>query len=165
MYISWVHWANICNIERIGKHFDLINSNNTSSDALRSIFPNILYRLLKIPLCFFENEHLKFVELSKYTPRYLADISHLIEWPDTTISAQAFLNRGPKRIHADFPTLIAMSRNSSSEAHISTSDCKAWTHGASKITSSAYKNIAVGYSSRQFCSLYWPYLYTWLSHQ
>ena len=31
--------------KRIGKHFDLINSNNTSSDALRPIFPNMLYSM------------------------------------------------------------------------------------------------------------------------
>jgi len=36
-----------------------------------------------------------------------------------------------------------MSRNSSSEAQMSTSDCSAQTDGASKMTSSAYKNIAV----------------------
>jgi len=35
----------------------------------------------------------------------------LIEWPDTTTSKQVFLNRGPKGIHADFPTLIATPRN------------------------------------------------------
>jgi len=106
--------------QRAVKRVCVCNSNNTSSDALRPIFPNMLLNDFKNPaLFFFENEHLNFVELSKYTPRYLADISHLIEWPDATISTQAFLNRGPKRIHADFPTLIAMSRNSSSEAHIS----------------------------------------------
>ena len=38
--------------KRIGKHFDFINSNNTSSDALRPIFPNMLLKDLKIPLCF-----------------------------------------------------------------------------------------------------------------
>jgi len=60
--------------KRIGKHFDLINSNNTSSDALRRIFPNMLLNDLKNPALFFENEHLNFVELSKYTPRYPAVI-------------------------------------------------------------------------------------------
>ena len=123
-----------------------------------------IWILLKQETVFFENEHLNFVKLSKYTPRYLADISHLTEWPDTTISAQAFLNCGPKHIHADFPTLIAMSRNSSSEALISTSDCKAWTDGASKITSSAYRNIAVQFAPI-LQPIYWPYLYTYLSHQ
>jgi len=71
----------------------------------------MLLKDVKIPLCFFESDHLNFVELSKYTPRYLADISYLIEWPDTTISTQVFLNRGPKGILAAFPTLIATSRN------------------------------------------------------
>ena len=33
--------------KRIGKHFDLINSNNPSSDAFRSIFPNMLLKDLK----------------------------------------------------------------------------------------------------------------------
>jgi len=65
--------------KRVGKHFDLINSNNTSSDSLRPIFPNMLLKDFKNPALFFENEHLNFVELSKYTPRYLADISHLTE--------------------------------------------------------------------------------------
>jgi len=66
--------------KRIGKHFDLINSNNIFSGALRPIFPNMLLKDVKNPVLFlFENEHLNFVELSKYTPRYLADISHLIE--------------------------------------------------------------------------------------
>jgi len=36
-----------------------------------------------------------------------------------------------------------MSKNSSSEAQIPTSDCNAQTDGASKMTSSAYKSIAV----------------------
>ena len=146
MSISWVHRANICTIyKRIGKHFDLINSNDTSSDALRPIFPNMLLKDFKKSALFFANGHLNLVKLSKYTctPRYLAGISHLIEWQIQQYQHRHFLNRGPKRIHADFPTLIAMSRNSSSEAHISTSDCKAWTDGASKITSSAYRNIAV----------------------
>jgi len=36
--------------KRMGKHFDLINSNNTSSDALRPIFPNnMLLKDLKNP--------------------------------------------------------------------------------------------------------------------
>jgi len=52
--------------KRIGKHFDLINSNNTSSDALRPIFPNMLLIDLKNPALFLENEHLKFVELSVF---------------------------------------------------------------------------------------------------
>ena len=30
--------------KRIGKHFNLINSNNTSSDVLRPIFPNMLLK-------------------------------------------------------------------------------------------------------------------------
>jgi len=65
--------------KRIGMQFDLINSNNTSSDALRPIFPNMLLKDLKNTALFFENEHLNLVKLSKYTPRYLADMSHLIE--------------------------------------------------------------------------------------
>jgi len=36
-----------------------------------------------------------------------------------------------------------MSKNSSSEAQLSTSDCNAQTDGASKMTSSADRNIAV----------------------
>ena len=43
----------------------------------------------------------------------------------------------------DFFTFIAMSWNSSSEAQIFTSDCSAKTDGASNMTSSAYRNIAV----------------------
>ena len=68
------------NVSSVRQHFHLINSNNTSSDALRPIFQNMLLKdFLKISLCFFfENEHLNLVERSKYTPRYLADISHLI---------------------------------------------------------------------------------------
>jgi len=54
--------------KRIGKHFDLINSNNTSSGALRPIFPNMLLKDFKNLALFFENEHLNFVKLSKYTP-------------------------------------------------------------------------------------------------
>jgi len=64
--------------KRIGKHFDLINSINTSSDALRPIFQNMLLEdFKKSRFVFFENEHLNFVELSKYTPRHPADISYM----------------------------------------------------------------------------------------
>jgi len=64
---------------RIGKHFDFItpNSNNTSSGALRPIFLNIPLKVFKN--LSFENVHLNFSELSKYTPRYQADVCHLIE--------------------------------------------------------------------------------------
>jgi len=44
--------------KRIGKHFNLINSNNISSDAPWPIFPNILLKDFKNPaLFFFEKEH------------------------------------------------------------------------------------------------------------
>jgi len=33
-------------------------------------------------LFFFENEHLNFVELSKYTPRYPTEVIHLIDKGD-----------------------------------------------------------------------------------
>jgi len=33
-------------------------------------------------LFFFENEHLNFVELSKYTPRYTTEVIHLIDKGD-----------------------------------------------------------------------------------
>jgi len=39
--------------KRIGNHFDLINSNNTSSDVLRPIFPNMLLKDFKNPALYF----------------------------------------------------------------------------------------------------------------
>jgi len=74
----------------------------------------MLLKAFKNPALFLKNQHFNFVQLSKYMPRYLADKENI-----------SHLNRGPKSIHADFLTLIAMSRNSSSYAHISNSDCKA----------------------------------------
>jgi len=76
-------------------HFDLINSNNTSSGALIGLsifFKCAIKKNFKNPASyFFETEHLNFVQLSKYMPRLLVDISHLIERPDTTISTQVLL--------------------------------------------------------------------------
>jgi len=56
------------------------NSDNISSDALRPIFSTMLLKDFKKSrfVFFSENEHLNFVELSKSTPRCLADISHLL---------------------------------------------------------------------------------------
>jgi len=79
-------------------------------------------------------------QLAKYTPRYQADSTHFIEQPDTATSQHTFLYLEPKRKHADFFTFIAMSRNSSSEAKISTSDCSAKIDGADKMTSSAVRS-------------------------
>jgi len=39
--------------KRIGNHFDLINSNNTSSDVLWPIFPNMLLKDFKNPALYF----------------------------------------------------------------------------------------------------------------
>jgi len=59
----------------LSQTMDLSNSNYASSYALRS-FPDKLLKALKIPRCFFlKIEHLNFVKHSKFTPRYLADIS------------------------------------------------------------------------------------------
>ena len=49
--------------KRIGMYFDLINSNNTSSDALRPIFPNMLLKDFKNPALFFQNEYLKTLDI------------------------------------------------------------------------------------------------------
>jgi len=67
--------------KRIGLHFDLINSNNTSSDALRPIFPNMLLKDLKNPAVF-ENEHLNFVKLSKY---YFLCVLSMAESPSSSV--------------------------------------------------------------------------------
>jgi len=48
-------------------------------------------KALKNPALLLENEQLNLVELTKYTPRYLADSTHLIESPDATILQQVFL--------------------------------------------------------------------------
>ena len=47
-----------CN--KTGKHFDFINENRTSSDALRPIFPKMLLKVFILP-----REHLNFMKISK----------------------------------------------------------------------------------------------------
>jgi len=56
---------------KTGKYFDFINENRTSSDALRPIFPKLLLKAWQNRALFLPKEHLNFIELSKYTPKYL----------------------------------------------------------------------------------------------
>ena len=53
-----------------------------------------------------------------------------------------FLERKPKRIHADVFTFIAISKSTSSRSQILTRVCKVLTEGANRITTAAYRKIA-----------------------
>jgi len=74
---------------------DLIVANKTSSDALRPTFPKILLKALKNFALLVANEHLNLAETSRYIPKYLAEVAHVIADPETVTHAQSFLYREP----------------------------------------------------------------------
>ena len=82
-------------------------------------------------------------ELSKYTPRYLADVTQLTGRPYTITLEHAFLYLGPKRKQADFFALTAIHAKFNSNSQRLQIHCRAWIDGAINIMSSAYRNIAV----------------------
>ena len=63
--------------------------------------------------------------------------------PAATTLAHVFLERKPKRMHADFLTLINISMSINSSSQMLTRVCRVLTDGASRIISSAYRKIAV----------------------
>ena len=68
---------------------------------------NVIKSLIKSGFVFTKGT-LNFIELSKYTPKYLHDVIQLITDLDATTLAQTFLYFGPKRIQADFLGLMAI---------------------------------------------------------
>ena len=74
---------------------DLIKANKTSSGALRPTFSKILLKALKNFALLVANEHLNLAETSRYIPKYLAEVAHVIADPETVTQAQWLLCREP----------------------------------------------------------------------
>ena len=73
----------------------LIKANKTSSDALGPTFLKILLKALKNLALLVANEHLNLAETSRYIPKYLAEVAHVIADPETVTHLQSFLYHEP----------------------------------------------------------------------